>query len=246
MRTIALFFCILFIPCVSLYSEIINGYSAKLAATRLEIHNLDSLIRDSDLSGKELKKIKNCIKRLRNLQETEKELTVWHEKTEALLRQLRDIDPVLYHEIDAITDSEGHPTDVYVKVVMNGELIHGAVATTNLNQCPDNPNAYTSEFGRHTVCVQVCALKNILVSLVHEFGHVRYLVPNLKSYMEYYNKYYNNHSDKFTAMHQYNVGHNSDDPSHQSVKFVLSRFHVRQDSLEILPTMDTGDKEPDL
>ena len=246
MRTIALLFCILFIPFGPLRSKIINGYSAKLAATRLTIHNLDSLVRDPDLSDRELKKIKKCVKVLRNLQEKEKALTVWHDKTEALLRQLRDIDPVLYHEIDAISDSEGHPTDVYVKVVVNGQLIHGAVATTNFNQCPDNPNVYTSEFGRHTVCVQVCALKNILVSLAHEFGHVRYQVPNLKSYMEYYNKYYNNDSDKFTPMHQYNVGHNSDDPSHQSVKFVLSRFHVRLDSLEILPTMDAGDKEPDL
>ena len=246
MRTIALLLCILFIPFVPLRSKIINVYSAKLAATRLAIHNLDSLVRDPDLSDGELKKIKKCVKVLRNLQEKEKALTVWHDKTEALLRQLQDIDPVLYHEIDSLADSEGHPTDVYVKVVMNGELIHGAMATTNLDQCPDNPNVYTSEYGRHTVCVKVCELRNMLLHLVHEFGHVRYQVPHLKSYMEYYQRSYGNDSDNFTVLHEYNVGHNTDDPSHQSVKFVLSRFRLRLDSLEILPTMDTSDKEPDI
>jgi hypothetical protein len=227
MRAIALLLIILFIHCSTALSEIINGHSAKLTQARSAITNLEKLL--PDLSGQELRKIRRSIKKL---QATEKQLAIYGEKTDALLRKLQILDPVLYWEINTIRDAAGNPTDVYVKVVCNSTLYHGAASTTNVHQHPDNPHVYLSDYGPNTVCVQVCEKRNMLRNLVHEFGHVRYQVPNLCSYMKYYEEQY---GKKFTDKHGYCIGHKPQDPSHQSVRFVLKRFCGRLDGEIITP-----------
>ncbi len=54
--------------------------------------------------------------------------------------------------------------------------------------------------------------------LVHELGHVKYQVPNLASYMNYFKENYKFLTSKTASGHKY------DDPSHQSVIAELHRF----------------------
>ncbi|MCK5101693.1 MAG: hypothetical protein KAR17_02720 [Cyclobacteriaceae bacterium] len=211
-----LLFC-LFIP-MYVHAKIINGYSKELKGVQSAITNLEILIRDPELPKWKRHVLK---KKIRDLVLRKQNCSEYYFKTQSLIDRLKQCDPVLYNEIATIVDAQGNLIDVYVSIVSPVVLPQGVCATTNLNCCKENKQIYVSEFGLKTVCVRIRESRKDLFNLVHEFGHVRYQVPNLESYMDFYMK---NYYDTYLQNHGYYIGHKTNDPSHQSVMFVMDRY----------------------
>jgi hypothetical protein len=124
------------------------------------------------------------------------------------LKQFRLISPNLYNRIDSIKDSKGRVTDVYVKFIPREEAVVMAGGITSMSQSDDDKDACFSEYGKHTVSIQVWIFSQALFALAHEFGHVNYQVPNMRMYTEYYKRIYRPY---VTASNH--VGHSANDRS---------------------------------
>lgn len=216
-------------------AEIKNGYAPQIKAAETSLEACKSLLRDDVRLP--LNKKKKIQAKLNDLIK----YVAYFELTEKLLQQLQEIAPDLYYEIDHIKDSNGFITDVYVRFVPEGGTSVQAWGITGIAQVPGDENTYFSEYGERTVSIKVWAVAQALLVLSHEFGHVRYMVPNLASYKNYHVKHYR------TGLTESNhVGHNSDDPSGKcALEFekrfkasyysqYLKRTHVGIDSPAIL------------
>lgn len=196
MKTYALF-TMLFLLVIEITSgEIINGYKREIESARTSLRNLEALRQD-----------RNVKRRI----ELARQFIVYYELTEKLLAQFKSIAPSLYTEIDTLKDYKGRFADVYVKFVPKSEIQSGALATTNLEQLATDEHAYFSHYGAFTVSIKIIIAKHSLSILAHEFGHVRYQVPNLASYVDFF---LGNYQD-YQARAQY-LGHKPNDPSGQS------------------------------
>lgn len=197
-------------------SEIKNGYEKDLALANQSLQNVRSVLntnKDASLTD-ELKRFLTITERKRN------KLYRKYYWTQALLDRFRSIDPQTFATINAITDYEGNATDVYVRVVTRGEMQTTTIAgVTNLAQSSASSHCYRSVYGDRSVSVNICygTQLRLLKTLAHEFGHVRYQVPNLRSYIEYYKISYAKQSGE-------GRGHNLDDPSHRSVQATMKEF----------------------
>ena len=209
--------CCLLIPYYP-QASIINGYSKELKGIQSAITNLEILNQESDRPQWERDILK---RKIRNLVSREKNCSEYYIKSQSVIDRLKQHDPVIYNEIDKIVDSQSNKIDVYVSIVSASELPEGVFATTNLNCSKGNPGIYVSEFGLKTVCVRIREGRKDLLNLVHEFGHVRYQVPNLESYTDFCMK---NYYDTYLQYHGNYIGHKTNDPSHQSVMFVMKRY----------------------
>jgi hypothetical protein len=137
----------------------------------------------------------------------------YYELTEKLLDQFKIIAPVLYNEIDTIKDRKGRAVDVYVKFIPTRATPVKAWGTTYMAQSPRDKDTYCSEYGGLTVSIKIWTVNKALLVLSHELGHVKYQVPHLASYMEYYKEHY------YTTMdHSNNMGHDASDRSGDSAK----------------------------
>lgn len=202
----------MFIIC-TVYGEIKNGYENQISSARESLKNLSALRWTShDLSHIQLREIKS------------KTQTIWnyiaqYELTENLLKQFQILAPDLYHEINEIKDSRGRSTDVYVKFILREHAVVQAGGITYLNQVPGDQHAYRSEYGERTVSVKIWIMDNALFVLAHEMGHIKYQVPNLAGYMDYYKMTYR---PGFTEPNY--IGHNTNDPSGLSALSFHKRF----------------------
>ena len=129
------------------------------------------------------------------------------------------IAPDLYAEIDTIRDGKGRPVNVYIKFVPINSTELQAWGTTYINQSETDSVAYCSEYGEHAVSVKIWIVNRALVVLSHELGHVKYQVPNLVSYLEYYKEHYSPNVDEYDIL-----GHKPDDPSGRSAIQFERRF----------------------
>ena len=135
----------------------------------------------------------------------------YYELTENLLNQFKIIAPCLYNEIDTIKDIKGRTVNVFVKFIPTDATEVKAWGTTYMNQVENDRHAYLSEYGELAVSVKIWIVRNALLVLAHELGHVKYQVPHLANYFEYYKKNY------FSIMNYSNdIGHNPTDPSGKS------------------------------
>ena len=212
MKTNFLFLVSMFIIC-TVYGEIKNGYENQISSARESLKNLSALRWTShDLSHIQLREIKS------------KTQTIWnyiaqYELTENLLKQFRIIAPDLYQEINEIKDSQGRSTDVYVKFILREDASIQAGGITYLDQVEGDQHAYRSEYGERTVSVKIWIMDNALFVLAHEMGHIKYQVPNLAGYMDYYKMTYR---PGFTEPNY--IGHNTNDPSGLSALSFHKRF----------------------
>ncbi len=197
------------------YAEIRNGYDEELKKSEKYIKNLTEIAKEV-LSTAQREKLNTCLEVTYTNQE---KLLEKHAKTQELIEMLRFIAPDLYEEINTIKDREGNETDVYIKVV--DDLGTNLVGATNLRQSSDSPNVHRSKYGDHTVSVRLIYQypRRSLKVLFHEIGHVRYQVPHLAAYCEFYKKVYQNQYYEGTQ-----TGHHSKDPSHRSVKATIEIF----------------------
>ncbi|MEO5600557.1 MAG: hypothetical protein ABIR06_06500 [Cyclobacteriaceae bacterium] len=193
-----------------------NGYGIDIVGARESLRSLKLLLKDNvQLSVFQRISINTKINDLENF-------IIYFELTETLLEQFKMISPELYFEIDMIKDSSGTMLDVYVKFVPEKEMVAGVAGTTNLAQEEKDQNAYSSEYGVRTVSVKIAIVNNALSLLAHEFGHVKYQVPNLATYCKFHSKYYLENGYKGKSM-----GHNDNDPSGQHAREYGKRFREK-------------------
>lgn len=216
MKTVSviIFYCMI---SICSFAEIKNGFEKDLKKAHQAIANLKILMdeaKDDDTTLARLNTSYNSIKiRLDDLMKN-------FMATEDLIHALLVIHPSLYNEINRIKDYSGNNTDVYIRVLPEDQMKVSHFGTTNLTHAEDDVHTYQSIYGPGSVSVIVrqAAKYQLLRLLVHELGHVKYQVPNLASYMNYFNaKYeYTKQDDAF--------GHKPDDPSNKSVNDELGRF----------------------
>jgi len=189
-----------------------NGYEKDAANFRVSIQSLKNiLLNDQHLSHAERRKIKERIRVLVNHM-------VYYEITDTLLRQFRTISPDLYNEIDSLKDSKGRIIDVYVKFIPKEQARVQAAGMASFTQAQDDLNSCNSEYGAGTISVKIWILSKALWALSHEFGHIKYLVPNLISYVEFYRKEYRH------GLSEPVLGHEWDDPSGKVALMFEERF----------------------
>ena len=210
MKTLILIVIVLSLFPQSAKGLIKNGYATKIQETRLVLKNLNNIISEDKrklpksqkkISARQRAKLKKTIKSL-------EQFIYYFEFTEILLEQFRSIAPELYYEIDVIVDGNGERTDVYVKFVPQEVMQISAKGIVYIGYKKNEFNVCHSEFGDHTVSVMVCAELNPLFLLAHELGHVKYEVPNISTYIEFYEKVYKHQNWRLDF-----IGHSSNDPS---------------------------------
>lgn len=172
-----------------LRAEIKNGYEIELEETRQSLENINTMIKMEGRNNRErMIKLKKYLIKLKKIEARQ---SIYSDKTRKLLLQLKEIDPTLFSEIDSIKDKKGNSTDVYVKVVPlnKGQEIHGS---TNLDQYNFDEDMYSSNYGIKIASVIVADCFRSIFLLAHELGHVKYQVPNLAEYFNFYFKTYRN------------------------------------------------------
>ena len=202
MKSYCLLFILLAVNFHHASAEIRNGYEKEVDAVRRSLRGLTELLQNTnDLSAAEKQKMKERISSMITY-------ITFYEITNKLLSEFRLIAPELYNEIDHIKDNRGNPTDVYVKFIYKTEARVQAAGVTGLAQSEHDTHTYVSEYGEGTVSVKIWIIDKAVWVLAHEFGHIKYQVPHLNRYIEYYK--HNYRTGTFDPNH---VGHNPDDPS---------------------------------
>jgi hypothetical protein len=219
-----------FLFVATLSGKIINGYEADINTAREGLKKLNILIRlDTTWSQQEMNRLKDHAARL-------SDFILYYELTERLLFQFRMISTEIYDEIDAIKDAKDTPVDVYVKFLPIEKMKGSVAAMTNI-PLGDDGDAYNSSYGLHSVSVQIIAGNNALRLLAHEFGHIKYQVPNIATYRNFYIRYYQNKTNDSEE-----IGHHHMDPSGNKAFEFETAFRRKHD--DFLATVDKRLERP--
>jgi hypothetical protein len=215
----------------NLFGEVKNGYEENIPHMKLSLQSLKNILfNDQNLSADQKRKIKERIKSIVNY-------IVYYEITDAMLKQFRGISPDLYNEIDTLKDSKGRIIDVYVKFIPKEQAQYQAEGIAAFTQEANDLNSCSSEYGAGSVSVNIWIWNKALLVLAHEFGHIKYLVPNLTSYVKFYQKKYP------TRVSDSVLGHSSGDPSGKMAWMFEARFresygrYLKQDFDPVLSPM---------
>ena len=200
-------------------AEIKNGYREEITHVQEALNNLYEFLHNENLTKSEKQAVKASIKVL-------EDHILYYELTEQLLAQFRLIAPDLYKEVDIIVDIQGRPVDVYIKFVPYYGTDVEAFGTTYICQAEDDKDMYLSKYGERTVSVKIWIVPKAFAVLAHELGHVKYQVPNLASYVDYYMEHYGNDLIKESN----NLGHDPNDPSGKSASEFERRFRGQYSS----------------
>jgi hypothetical protein len=164
--------------------EIKNGYGININSIKRSLAGLLQLRMNSEkLSPSKKRGLDSSITTHRNF-------ISYYNLTDALLRYYKMIDPELFNSIDTIHDANGFETDVFVKFIPREQATVQAAGATSIGLSKIVQDTYISEYGEKSVSIIIWNVPNALTVLAHEFGHVKYQVPNLKSYYSFYRKSY--------------------------------------------------------
>jgi len=203
------------VNCTS-FGKIKNGYGTEINSALTSLKMLDELLAvQGKLTHSERKAAE---KRIREVSE----YILYYQLTEQLLLRFQTIAPEIFNAMDSLRDSEGRPTDVYVRFIPEKNARVQAWGITNIARMTDDPHGYRSEYGDYTVSVKVWAVEKSLLVLAHELGHVKYQVGHLASYMEYYNITYPRASTEPNY-----IGHAHGDQSGDSALAFEKKFRER-------------------
>ena len=209
-----------------LFGKVRNGYEMEIASARASLQNLSlCLAEDTDMLTMERRRIRSEVQNLISY-------ISYYQLTEELLNQFRAISPETYNEMDNIKDKRGRPTDIYVRLIPHDEAEIPLKAASFFSQASIDEDAHRSEYGDHSVSIDIWIVNNALLLLYHELGHVKYIIPNLASYVGFYSRHYDGLKYKFSY-----IGHHRDDPSGKSAhafvtRFVRDRANYRRDGGE--------------
>jgi len=208
MNSIILVIGFLFFATGDAFARIRNGYSRQIQATRSALHTLKlRLTTGIDLSAGERRRLQVDMHCLINY-------ISCYKLTEELIARMKIISPAIFWEIENIRDKKGRPTDVYVRLVPDERARINLKAATFVSQATKDVDASNTGYGPFSVSVDVCISDNALFLLSHEFGHIKYIVPNLAAYKEFYNKLYGR--VKYTNLSY--IGHGHQDQSGRTAR----------------------------
>jgi hypothetical protein len=185
MKTIFLLLALCFSWSTCLIGKIKNGYELNLAETKASLHELKLYLQvarglplnerlDTESKIEEMISFISC-----------------YELTDQLIGQLRIVSPDIFMDIDTLKNQRGRETDVYIKLVPQKKSRLPLQAASFIHQSKLDPDVSFSEYGMHSVSVEICMSDNALFLLSHELGHVKYIVPNLAVYTKFYQNRYN-------------------------------------------------------
>ncbi len=200
----------------SLSGKIKNGYEPDINVARDGLKKIEALM-DKPMSPIEKRRLTEHRARL-------KDFILYHELTERLLFQFKLMSPELYYEIDSIKDAQSRSVDVYVKFLPGEKKLGNIAGTTNI-PLDSEGDAYSSNYGPHTVATSIVAENHALSLLAHEFGHIKYQVPNIANYRKFYIKHY-----KVVSPDSEGIGHDHMDPSGQKASEYEKQFRLNLDS----------------
>jgi hypothetical protein len=217
MKTIYLLIALCIFSSTHLLGRIKNGYERQLHSSRTSLQQLYSLLEDSDLSFKEKMKVKFEIENMVSY-------ISHYELTEALIRQLKIVSPEIYTDVDNIKDKRGRPTDVYVRIIPKDKSKTQFKAASFFKQMSMDEDASCSDYAEYSVSIDIWVVDNALLLMSHELGHVKYVVPNLATYVKYYKKKYPKErlEDSF-------IGHSGSDLSGKYANYFAKKFQGDED-----------------
>lgn len=189
-----------------------NGYEPKLQSALSSLRSLNLLTGDRHASLAQRLRVQSEIENLVSY-------LCHYEITSVVLDQLKILSPGIYHEIDSLTDRRGRLTDVYVKVIPKEQSRIPLRAASLFKQAPEDEDAHISEHGLYSVCVEICLSDHALLLLSHELGHIRYIVPNLATYVRFYCNQYKRRKQDLSY-----VGHSRHDESGKVAGAFEKRF----------------------
>lgn len=214
MKAKFLFATLMILSSCVLLAEIRNGYEAELHSAIAALQQLSTrLSSDRSLSLLEKQIIRSEIKKVTDI-------ISHYELTWQLINQFRIVSPVIYSEMDTISDKRKRPTDIFVKLIPHEQSRVQLMAASFFRQSPRDSDASYSEYGENSVSVNICIGQNALQLLSHELGHIRYVVPNLATYASFYKRYYKRELD-FSY-----VGHSPFDKSGKTAMSFEQRFRA--------------------
>ena len=167
-----------------LHARILNGYGTQLTNNKQCLENLRLMLLGNDsLSAEQRRRVKSKIADLIDF-------ISLYEITEEAIRQLKIVSPTIFHLSDSLKDKQGRPTDIYIKLVHEERSRIPLAGANFLWQHAYDKDLSVSEFGTQTASIEVWVGCNALMLLSHELGHVIYIVPNLATYVAFYNHAY--------------------------------------------------------
>lgn len=227
MNRYAIALTVLLCSSLTVSADIINGILYEKIKLEREIENLDKLSKEAE-SVKLSRKFEYKVKCLRKQYA---KVCKYYLEAEQLLSEFKIIDPELFERVSKVTNSEGTLTHVYVRYVTRNSKefkrleinYNKATGYTSVGQWENSENVCESFYGTNTICVTIGEGCNEKLVLAHEFGHVLYMVPNLKSYLEFMHNYR-------YKLDKYNKGHSPIDPSTKFVHQIQDNFNEKYTS----------------
>lgn len=209
-----LFFLFLVIPGANLFGrEIINGYSQQIELNLKCIKNIENLLA---IESNPAKKV-NLKRILSGLKKKEVYLQKYFSRTEELMYQFQLIDPVLFNVIRFLRNKDGELTNVYIMVEPTDK--NEFLGLTFISSSKENENECISPLGSKSVLIKLGENQNNAIHLAHEFGHIKYIVPNFAQYKEYYHRHY-----KTSLEDEVLKGHDDSDRSGHSAIITVKCF----------------------
>ena len=167
-----------------MFGRIRNGYESDLEKSQASLQRLNSVL----LYDRTLPASKRIV--LKSRVEVLITYIACHRITEELIHRFRQVAPEIFYELDNIKDRRGRPTDVFIKMVPREKSRTEHRAASFFQQSQTDEDASHSAHGDHSVAIDVCIDDNALFLLSHEFGHVKYIVPHLSTYVKFYAQRY--------------------------------------------------------
>jgi hypothetical protein len=195
-----------------LHARILNGYGPQLATNKQCLENLRLLLlRNDSLSAEQRRGVKSKVVDLIDF-------ISLHETTEETIRQLGVVSPGIFGLGDNLRDRKGRPTDIYIKLVHRDRSRIPLAGANLLWQHVLDKNLSVSEYGDLSASIEIWVDCNALLLLSHELGHMIYIVPNLATYVDFYNYAYARMTDISY------IGHKHRDPSGKSAENFAKQF----------------------
>jgi hypothetical protein len=196
-----------------IHARILNGYGTQLTNSKQCLENLRLMLLGNDsLSSDQRRRVKSKIAGLIDF-------ISLYEITEEAIRQLKMVSPRIFYLSDSLKDKQGRPTDIYIKLVHEERSRIPLAGANFLWQHAYDKDLSVSEFGAQTASIEVWIGSNALLLLSHELGHVIYIVPNLATYVAFYNHAYWQVEDISY------VGHKHQDLSGKSADNFMKQFY---------------------
>jgi hypothetical protein len=201
MKNILLVIVLIFLIFPKIFGEIRNGYAKDVAALRSSLKSLkDILSGDRNLTGSERLRIRENIRMI-------SEHLTYHGVTETLLMRFRTISPELFNEVNNLRDAFGRSVHVYVRFLSPEDSGLGSLGMVSVARAVSDSVGCKSEYGDGSASVRIKVTNKALLVLAHEFGHLSYIIPNMRDYAEYYKK-------RYRVKHSFGeLGHLNADPS---------------------------------